>query len=248
MTPDQYHQLALRTESQPKDTEVSVRAVLQLHDGAQQVMKAGRLLDGIKRHLFYGSELPGKLPLWAKAMSGAYKQERTLSRRDHRLLHGMLGMATEVGELIEQIAAHIDPRNRTFNLDPVHVMEECGDLLWYIAVALDSCDYTMTQAMERNIAKLRARFPKAFDATGAVERDLKAERAELERRDALTDKGYGPDTVVAQALRAEQAVYLAAVKVFEDLEHRGLIAGNGHHIAQALAMQAKAIAIDRWRG
>lgn len=94
-----------------------------------------------------------------------------------RLLHGAIGMATETGELQDQIK-----KNFFYGkpLDTANVLEECGDVLWYIAVALDSCGYTMEQAMERNIFKLKQRYPDKFTTDKALNRDLDAERRALE--------------------------------------------------------------------
>jgi len=94
-----------------------------------------------------------------------------------RVLHGLMGVCTEAGELM-------DPLKRELiygkGLDEVNVMEECGDLLWYIALALDAAGYTMEEAMEKNIAKLRARYPEKFTEEDALNRDLVEERKALE--------------------------------------------------------------------
>jgi hypothetical protein len=41
-------------------------------------------------------------------------------------------------------------------------------------------------------------------------------------------------------------VYQAAVQLFEFLEHRGLITGNGHHMAQDVAAYAAELLSSRW--
>lgn len=43
-----------------------------------------------------------------------------------------------------------------------------------------------------------------------------------------------------------RAVYVAVVKIYEDLEHRGLILGNGRHAAQKLAEVAIQDLVRRW--
>lgn len=40
-------------------------------------------------------------------------------------------------------------------------------------------------------------------------------------------------------------VYVATCAVFENAEHRGLICGHGHHMAQKAAQQAKAFFLER---
>lgn len=49
-----------------------------------------------------------------------------------------------------------------------------------VALVLRACGYTLEQAMERNIEKLRKRYPEKFTAEAALNRDLDGERAVLE--------------------------------------------------------------------
>jgi NTP pyrophosphatase (non-canonical NTP hydrolase) len=94
-----------------------------------------------------------------------------------RLIHGMIGVCTEAGELQDMVKKFLIYNKR---FDPVNVLEECGDLLWYISLTLDSCGFTMDECMRRNIEKLRKRYPDKFSFDAANNRDLDAERAVLE--------------------------------------------------------------------
>ncbi len=89
-----------------------------------------------------------------------------------RLLHGMLGVCTEAGELQDVIKKHLIYGKP---IDLTNVMEECGDVLWYLALILHATGFTMEEAMERNIAKLKARFPDGFTEEKALNRNLDAE-------------------------------------------------------------------------
>lgn len=94
-----------------------------------------------------------------------------------RLLHYLLGIHTEGAELADAAKRAIFYGRP---LDRVNAIEEVGDLLWYVARLLDLLDSSFGEAMERNIAKLRARYPDGFDEADAVDRDLDAERCALE--------------------------------------------------------------------
>lgn len=94
-----------------------------------------------------------------------------------RLMHGMIGICTETGELQDMVKKALI-YNKPF--DNVNVLEECGDVLWYIALALDAAGYSMSECMEKNIDKLKTRFPDKFTFKNANERDLDAERKALE--------------------------------------------------------------------
>lgn len=93
-----------------------------------------------------------------------------------RILHGLLGCMTELGEAADIIKRHLI---YGVGLDLMHLMEEAGDKQWYIALILDAAGYTMEAAQARNIAKLRKRYPQGFTEAKALNRDLAAETAAL---------------------------------------------------------------------
>lgn len=108
---------------------------------------------------------------------------RTLSDQYHvgavdpDLLHAAIGLATESGELLDAL------KRRLFYgkpLDDVNLVEELGDLMWYIAVACHSLGTTIDAVCAANITKLKRRFPERFTSEHAINRDLSAERKALE--------------------------------------------------------------------
>lgn len=120
--------------------------------------------DAMKKALFYGKVLD--------TLPGA-KVNMNLATIDPDLLHGVLGIFSEAGELLIAIAES--------EVDPVNIEEEIGDVLWYIAILLKRIGVTdINRPMVKNIAKLSKRYPDKFSALHAVERDLEAERAVLE--------------------------------------------------------------------
>lgn len=96
-----------------------------------------------------------------------------------RLFHGAMGMDTEQAELMDMLKKHFIYGKQ---LDEVNVLEECGDGLWYIALALDACGFTLEEAMVKNIEKLRKRYPDKFSPEKALNRDLEGERKVLEAK------------------------------------------------------------------
>ena len=103
--------------------------------------------------------------------------ETLQSRFKLRALHSAMGMCTEAGEMQDQLKRHIFYGK---DLDLVNIQEEVGDMLWYCALMCDVLDIDMSTVMERNIAKLQARYPDKFKKSDALDRDLDAERRELE--------------------------------------------------------------------
>lgn len=95
-----------------------------------------------------------------------------------RLLHGAIGLATEAGELLDQVKKHVYYGKP---LDRANVLEECCDTLWYVVLALDSQGFTLEQAMGTLKDKLEQRYAqRRFTASEAFNRDLQSERAILE--------------------------------------------------------------------
>lgn len=83
------------------------------------------------------------------------------------LIHAAFGINTESGELTDTLKKTIIYGKE---LDVVNIKEECGDLLWYIALALSVLGYTLEDVMEENIEKLRIRYPEKFTESDAIER------------------------------------------------------------------------------
>ena len=50
-----------------------------------------------------------------------------------RFLHGAMGLCTETGELEEALY-----ESRSHQIDDINVVEECGDVIWYLAIVVDS--------------------------------------------------------------------------------------------------------------
>jgi NTP pyrophosphatase (non-canonical NTP hydrolase) len=95
-----------------------------------------------------------------------------------RAIHACLGLMSETGEIADALKKHIIYGRE---LDLVNMMEESGDVSWYQALLLTAVKHTMVEAMEKNIAKLKLRFPNAvFTTDAANNRDLAAERRILE--------------------------------------------------------------------
>lgn len=94
-----------------------------------------------------------------------------------RIIHGVLGLASEVGELHDAVKKSIFYNK---DLDIVNIKEELGDLLWYMALIMDVVGASMEECQELVIAKLRTRYPEKFTEDKAINRDLTAERKILE--------------------------------------------------------------------
>lgn len=94
-----------------------------------------------------------------------------------KVLHALMGMTTEVGEAMDALKKYLIYGKP---LDAVNLEEETGDLFWYCAILANALDFTFESSMEKNIAKLKARYPNKFTEFDALNRDLNKERKILE--------------------------------------------------------------------
>lgn len=76
-----------------------------------------------------------------------------------RQLHYLLGLGSEVGELHDAVKKYLCNGKP---VDKINILEECGDLLWYIGNLLSCYGFTFEEAMDANIAKLDVRYPNGF--------------------------------------------------------------------------------------
>lgn len=104
------------------------------------------------------------------AMRTASGMDYTVSddRRKAMLLNGVMGLNGEAGECIDIVKKSLFQGH---DLDEDHLMEELGDCAWYLAVAAEALGYPLSAVLQRNIDKLKARYPEGFDKARSVNRD-----------------------------------------------------------------------------
>ena len=88
-----------------------------------------------------------------------------------RMVHAAMGVSGEGGELIDAI-------KKTWiygkELDRENVLEESGDLLFYLQALLTEIGCTLDDAMLHNFAKLMRRYPDGYTDAAAIARADKA--------------------------------------------------------------------------
>jgi len=87
---------------------------------------------------------------------------------DHTLSVGGLGLAGETGEvvdLIKKVVSHGHP------LDRIKLVEEMGDVLWYLAMLCTLLGVSMEDMAFRNIDKLKRRYPNGFETHRSINRE-----------------------------------------------------------------------------
>lgn len=104
-------------------------------------------------------------------------EQMALEYWELRLDHAVDGICTEAGELKD-----ILKKRKYYDkpIDKVNAKEEIGDILWYVNLMCRVLGTSIEVELERNHAKLLARYPDKFSQDKALNRDLEKERSVLE--------------------------------------------------------------------
>lgn len=99
-----------------------------------------------------------------------------------RLLHATMGISTEAGELLDAVKKYVFYGKK---LDKTNLIEELGDVMWYVAVAISvlqrtGVDVSFEDIWCTNINKLRLRYGTEFSEDRAINRELDKEREVLD--------------------------------------------------------------------
>lgn len=138
----------------------------------------GQLLDKVKKSLMYGRD-------FYNGQEPAGELICVPPEKDQRLIHAMLGIATEGVEMMEAVRDYFFGNG--FNgyealkrFDLTNLQEEFGDVFWYYAFGLKELGQSDAENRAQNDAKLEKRFGAVFSEDKANNRDLDAERRTLE--------------------------------------------------------------------
>ena len=83
------------------------------------------------------------------------------------LLNGVMGLCGEAGEAIDLMKKHL---HQGHPLDREALLRELGDVAWYLAETAWALDVPLEEVLQRNLAKLRARYPDGFDSERSIGR------------------------------------------------------------------------------
>jgi NTP pyrophosphatase (non-canonical NTP hydrolase) len=178
---DNYQALAQRTSATPTPELISRMLNKYNLGGLAEILEeaadAGSRLDVLKKVIFYGKditlpvestlELPDKMKQFLVNESG----------RRIKILHGIIGLITEAGELAEAALRFLKQHE---DFDFTNLKEEGGDNQWYAAELFEAIQTTFEEVQRLNIAKLASRYGDKFSELRAQNRDLNAERKVLE--------------------------------------------------------------------
>lgn len=83
------------------------------------------------------------------------------------ILNGILGLCGETGEVSDHIKKHMF-QGHELNKD--QLVNELGDVCWYIAIIAKGLDVDLETVMQKNIEKLMKRYPDGFKVKDSINR------------------------------------------------------------------------------
>ena len=76
-----------------------------------------------------------------------------------RLTTSGVGLAAESGEFLEIVKKMVFQGKPWSDANREHLLIELGDVMWYVAQACMALDVSFDDVVERNVEKLKARYP-----------------------------------------------------------------------------------------
>lgn len=83
------------------------------------------------------------------------------------IVNACLGLSGEVGEVNDLLKKHLFQGH---DLNKEELINELGDIAWYLAEAATALDVDLEDIFIANIEKLRKRYPGGFTVDGSINR------------------------------------------------------------------------------
>ena len=83
------------------------------------------------------------------------------------LTNSVMGLCGESGEAIDLVKKHLFHGHE---LDRDALIKELGDVAWYLAEAAEALEIPLEEIFERNIEKLKKRYPEGFSEEKSINR------------------------------------------------------------------------------
>ncbi len=83
------------------------------------------------------------------------------------LLNASMGLCGESGEVVDLLKKHIFQGHP---LDENKVIDELGDIAWYLAEAATALNIDLEDILKHNVEKLKKRYPEGFESDKSIHR------------------------------------------------------------------------------
>lgn len=84
------------------------------------------------------------------------------------LTNAVMGLCGESGEACDLVKKHLFHGHE---LDREALIKELGDVAWYLAEAAEALEIPLEEVFEKNIEKLKKRYPEGFSSERSINRE-----------------------------------------------------------------------------
>ena len=144
--------------------EMTPHKAAALQSYVMQAVRASDNLDAGKKYAIYNDDRYG---LSALHFGQDRFKDFTITPDQAELLHAAIGLAGEAGELLDTVRKHVFDGQP---LDRENVIEELGDLEFYMMAAMMNIGVLRPHLQELNMAKLSKRYEGGYSDEQAQER------------------------------------------------------------------------------
>lgn len=183
---DYYQKQAARTLLPEPGFDMTMMDAITVGAALNVSSAAGMVAELIKKGIFHQHGIPTNIYGWlGSVQTGTDRLEEMVRGREHdpasndipttipaatiMRLWNAIGLAGEVGEVVQLIyseALMVEDEGKVAD----KLEDELGDLLWYIAGLATQHGLKLSDIMNRNIQKLRRRYPDGFTSADSMAR------------------------------------------------------------------------------
>lgn len=113
-----------------------------------------------------------KIPFLDEYASFVASRVKPMHNATDDLLHAAIGISGEAGELLDAVKKTWVYGKR---LDSVNIIEELGDIMFYVQMAALNQNISLANVIELNMVKLQLRYPDGYTDQAALARADKTE-------------------------------------------------------------------------
>ena len=104
---------------------------------------------------------------FAEYQEAATRTKRSYKNKNFGLAVYSMGLAGEAGETVDYLKKVV---GHDHDIEMSVVEKELGDVLWYVAALCDELGLDMSNVAQRNVDKLKKRYPEGFSADASRNR------------------------------------------------------------------------------
>jgi NTP pyrophosphatase (non-canonical NTP hydrolase) len=171
MDANEYQQLAARTLIDKPDRMPTELQFQLLWNALQQSIHSGVLVERLKKSICHQQDNIDEQQIVARLEEESCDDLNIpppATEDSYMLVWNLLGLVGEVSELVDECMAAMANGKMP---DATLITKEAGDCEWYLNAIATKLGIKMSDVLEHNVAKLKARYPEGYSAERSSNRE-----------------------------------------------------------------------------